>query len=209
MFLDESRLITIDILRQIHRLGLALPFPLQPPDLLLKRRENENLERIRPGHAGTNRFASTAHRAHWTAEVTAAKGRPMLGLYTRAQREQDATNEPDCGHFTEDLGGPAPAGSWTISCLRCAHMEKAQASSWLPDAVISWTTAIALIAFGIIFFDDGVIMGRTILMLGLLSAGNEALKMYSAKSGADARRLRLALAVAYVGLMLAGFLGVR
>ena len=42
--------------------------------------------------------------------------------------------------------------------------------------------------------------GRTILALGLLSAGNEALKFRATRSGGDYRRLRLALALAYLGL---------
>ena len=53
----------------------------------------------------------------------------------------------------------------------------------VPDALISWTTSGALVAFGIIFFDDAVIMGHTILLLGLLSAANEVLKF---RPGAEA-----------------------
>jgi hypothetical protein len=73
--------------------------------------------------------------------------------------------------------------------------------SHIPDAVITWTTTGALIAFGVIFFDDSVIMGRTILALGVLSAANEALKLRGGH-----RRFRLALAIAYAGLVLIGFL---
>jgi hypothetical protein len=76
----------------------------------------------------------------------------------------------------------------------------------VPDALIAWTTSAALIAFGIIFFDDAVIMGRTILSLGVLSAGNELLKVRAARSRAEYRGLRLILAFAYVGLVLIGFL---
>ena len=76
----------------------------------------------------------------------------------------------------------------------------------VPDALIAWTTSAALIAFGVIFFDDAVIMGRTILSLGLLSAGNELLKLRGARSRAGYQGLRLLLALAYVALVLIGFL---
>jgi hypothetical protein len=76
----------------------------------------------------------------------------------------------------------------------------------VPDTLIAWTTSAALIAFGLIFFDDAVIMGRTILSLGLLSAGNELLKLPVARSRAGYQGLRLLLALAYVALMLIGFL---
>jgi len=80
--------------------------------------------------------------------------------------------------------------------------------SVIPDAVIAWSTTGALIAFGVIFFDDSVIMGRTILALGVLSAANEALKLRARRSGSRGGYgwIRLALAVAYAGLMLIGFL---
>jgi hypothetical protein len=81
--------------------------------------------------------------------------------------------------------------------------------SSVPDALIAWTTSAALIAFGIIFFEDAVIMWRTILTLGLLSAGNEALKVRAARSGGDYRRLRLGLALAYLALVLVGFCAPR
>lgn len=73
--------------------------------------------------------------------------------------------------------------------------------SLIPDKVIAWTTSAALIAFGIIFFDDSAIMGRTILALGVLSAANEVLKLLGGH-----RQVRLALAIAYAGLVLVGFL---
>ncbi len=57
------------------------------------------------------------------------------------------------------------------------------------------------------FFDDAVIMGRTIFLLGLLSGANEALKLWVARPGGGYRGLRLVLAIAYVGLMLMGFPG--
>ncbi|MGA3017711.1 MAG: hypothetical protein ABSF62_11375 [Bryobacteraceae bacterium] len=80
--------------------------------------------------------------------------------------------------------------------------------SSVPDALIHWTTAGALIAFGVIFFDDAVIMGRTILTLGILSAANEGLKLVALRAGSDGGywRVRLVLAVAYVVLVLIGFL---
>lgn len=83
-----------------------------------------------------------------------------------------------------------------------AHRPKLSA----PDALIAWTTSAALLAFGIVFFDDAVIMGRTILLLGLLSGANEALKVWAARMGGDHRSLRLVLAIAYAGLVLTGFL---
>lgn len=78
--------------------------------------------------------------------------------------------------------------------------------SSVPDSLIAWTTSAALIAFGAIFFDDAVIMGRTILTLGALSAGNELLKLRAARSGGDYSRTRLVLAIAYLALVVAGFL---
>ena len=76
----------------------------------------------------------------------------------------------------------------------------------VPDALIAWTTSAALIALGVIFFDDAVIMGRTILSLGIVSAGNELLKLRAARLQAEYRGLRLLLALAYVALVLSGFL---
>ena len=78
----------------------------------------------------------------------------------------------------------------------------------VPDALIAWTTAAALIAFGIIFFDDAAIMGRTLLMLGIIGAANEALKLGESRSESKAiyRKVRLFLALAYVILVLIGFL---
>jgi hypothetical protein len=80
--------------------------------------------------------------------------------------------------------------------------------SSIPDALIHWTTTAGLIAFGVIFFDDASIMGRTILVLGLLSAANEALKLRSTRtvSKASYGRVRLSLAVVYVLVVLIGFL---
>jgi hypothetical protein len=80
--------------------------------------------------------------------------------------------------------------------------------SSVPDALISWTTAGALIAFGVIFFDDAVIMERTILALGALSATNEALKLRTFRAGSERRYLsvRLVLAVIYAVVVLIGFL---
>lgn len=87
-------------------------------------------------------------------------------------------------------------------------MNNAQARRLsVPDILITWTTTAALIAFGVIFFDDAVIMGRTILALGVLSAANEGLKLRGLHSGPHGshRKVRLALAVAYVVLVLIGF----
>jgi hypothetical protein len=77
----------------------------------------------------------------------------------------------------------------------------------IPDALIAWTTAGALVAFGVIFLDDSMVMGRTILALGLLAGANEGLKLHARWSGisGEHRRIRLALAIAYVVLVLAGF----
>ena len=78
----------------------------------------------------------------------------------------------------------------------------------IPDALIHWTTSGALIAFGVIFFDDASIMGRTILALGILSAANEGLKLRAVRRASNTgyRWVRLSLAVAYVSLVLIGFL---
>jgi hypothetical protein len=78
----------------------------------------------------------------------------------------------------------------------------------LPDALIAWTTAGALLAFGVIFLDDAVIMGQTILALGLLVCANEGLKLHAWRAGSAGghRRIRTALAVAYVLLVCVGFL---
>ena len=80
--------------------------------------------------------------------------------------------------------------------------------SSLPDNVIAWTSASALIAFGIIFFNDAAIMGRTILALGFIGAANEILKRWEIHSEATGRYwwARLILAVAYLILVLTGFL---
>jgi hypothetical protein len=78
----------------------------------------------------------------------------------------------------------------------------------VPDTLIHWSTAAALIAFGIMFLDDTVVMGKTILSLGLLSAANEGLKWFARRPGSNGRyrQLRLLVAVAYVALVLVGFL---
>jgi len=88
--------------------------------------------------------------------------------------------------------------------MDCAHKRGLS----VPDALIAWTTAGALIAFGVIFFDDAVIMGHTILALGVLSAANEGLKLRDLRTGPNGgrRRVRLVLAMAYVALVLIGFL---
>ena len=88
-------------------------------------------------------------------------------------------------------------------------MEQAPAKGTsVPDVLIHWTTAAALIAFGLIFLNDAVIMGRTILALGILSAANEALKLRGQRKGLTGgyRHVRLLVAVAYVALVLIGFL---
>ena len=78
----------------------------------------------------------------------------------------------------------------------------------VPDALIQWSTAGALVAFGLMFLNDAVIMGKTILALGLLSAANEGLKLYARRGGSTLRysRVRMLVAVAYVALVLVGFL---
>jgi len=78
----------------------------------------------------------------------------------------------------------------------------------IPDALIHWTTTAALIAFGVIFFDDASIMGRTILALGVLSAANEGLKFLSIRTVPNSSYgwIRLSLALVYVLLVLTGFL---
>jgi len=78
----------------------------------------------------------------------------------------------------------------------------------VPDALIQWSTAAALIAFGLMFLNDAVIMGKTILALGVLSAANEGLKLYARHAGSILRysRVRMLVAVAYVALVLVGFL---
>jgi hypothetical protein len=50
-------------------------------------------------------------------------------------------------------------------------------------------------------------MGRTILALGILASANEVLKLHAWRAGAAAiyRRIRLALALAYVALVFIGF----
>jgi hypothetical protein len=87
-------------------------------------------------------------------------------------------------------------------------MEADTKNASVPDALIQWTTAGALIAFGVMFLDDAVIMGKTILALGVLSAANEGLKLYARRGGSGSRyrRVRLLVAVAYVALVLTGFL---
>jgi hypothetical protein len=79
----------------------------------------------------------------------------------------------------------------------------------VADAVIVWTTSVALIAFGVIFLDDSAIMGPTILALGILMSANAALKLLARRAGAAGGfgRLRLLLSVLYAALVLSGFLG--
>ncbi len=86
--------------------------------------------------------------------------------------------------------------------------EFANRGASIPDALIHWSTAGALIAFGVMFFNDTVIMGRTILTLGLLSASNEALKLRGKRTGSTSgyREVRMVVACAYVALMVIGFL---
>jgi hypothetical protein len=78
----------------------------------------------------------------------------------------------------------------------------------VPDALIAWTTAGALIVFGVVFFDDAFVMGRTILALGILIAANEALKLRARRTGSGGGygRVRWIVAIAYVALVLVGFL---
>ena len=57
--------------------------------------------------------------------------------------------------------------------------------SSFPDTLITWTTAGALIAFGVLFFHGAGIMGRTILALGILSAVNEGLKLRASCAGSN------------------------
>jgi hypothetical protein len=110
------------------------------------------------------------------------------------------------------LGAIAFEASDTAPSRASAEMEIMDDShpsgSSVSDALIHWTTAGGLIAFGVIFFDDAVIMGRTILTLGILSATNEGLKLLALRAGSDGgyRRVRLVLAIAYVALVLIGFL---
>ena len=88
-------------------------------------------------------------------------------------------------------------------------MNDAQASwSSVPDALITWTTAAALIAFGAVFSSEAIIMGRIILALGILSAASEGLRMRALRTGPTGgnQRFRLMLAVAYVVLVSIGFI---
>jgi hypothetical protein len=80
--------------------------------------------------------------------------------------------------------------------------------SSLPDDLISWATASGLIAFGVIFIDDAVIMGKTIFALGIIAATSRVLKRAEARSQPPDRyrRARLTLAIAYIALLLVGFL---
>jgi len=77
----------------------------------------------------------------------------------------------------------------------------------VPDALIGWTSAAALVFFGFLFLDDAVIMGRTILVLGILMAANEVLKLHAALAGSKRgyHKLHLAVAVAFVTLVFFGF----
>ncbi len=87
-------------------------------------------------------------------------------------------------------------------------MSEASKEASVPDVLIHWTTAAALIAFGIIFLNDTVVMGKTILALGLLNASNEGLKWYSRRQAPKGfhHQLRMLVAVAYVTLIVIGFL---
>lgn len=98
-------------------------------------------------------------------------------------------------------------GCWDADTRR-RNMEKADTKkASVPDALIHWSTAGALIAFGLMFLNDAVIMGKTILALGVLSAANEGLKLYARRAGSIRRYsyVRLLVAVAYVALIIVGF----
>ena len=82
------------------------------------------------------------------------------------------------------------------------------AAQSVPDALIAWTSGAALVSFGLMFLDDAVIMGHTLLALGLLIVVNEALKLHASYRGAKNghQKLRLAVAMLFVVLVVYGFL---
>lgn len=86
-------------------------------------------------------------------------------------------------------------------------MNNAQpARSSVPSALITWSTAAALIAFGVVLSSQGIIMGRAVLALGILSAANEGLRLRAQRTSFNSNyeRFRLVLAVVYVVLISVG-----
>jgi ABC-type tungstate transport system substrate-binding protein len=77
----------------------------------------------------------------------------------------------------------------------------------VPDALIAWTSGAALVSFGLMFLDDAVIMGHTLLTLGLLIVVNEALKLHASftRAAHGHEKLRLAVAIVFVALVVYGF----
>ena len=75
-----------------------------------------------------------------------------------------------------------------------------------PDALMAWTTTVALIVVGVTFLGDVIAIGRVLLPLGILSAINEGIKLRGTRRGTQPqyRHVRLVLAVVYAALMALG-----
>ena len=78
----------------------------------------------------------------------------------------------------------------------------------VSDALIAWTSGGALVVFGLAYLDDAVIMGHTLLALGLLVVAHEALKLHASLTDAKHGhyRARLAVAILFVALVVYGFM---
>jgi hypothetical protein len=80
--------------------------------------------------------------------------------------------------------------------------------SSVPDSLINWTTAAALVAVGGILSSEGVILGRTLLALGILSGASRLLRLRAVRTGLHGgyQWFRFVLAVVYVVLLSVAFL---
>ena len=72
--------------------------------------------------------------------------------------------------------------------------------------MITWSTAAAFIATGVVLFSEAMTVGRAMLALGILSVANEGLRLRADRTSSVYERFRLVLAVVYVALVLIGFL---
>jgi hypothetical protein len=78
----------------------------------------------------------------------------------------------------------------------------------VSDVLIAWTTATALITFGVILSNDAIIIGPAILTLGVLSLTNEVVRLCTARTGLNGGypKVRWALAIGCIATALIGFL---
>ena len=89
--------------------------------------------------------------------------------------------------------------------LRKEDMNERFTATSYADVLMMWTNAFALIIVGIVSFDESIAIGRIILLLGILSALNEGLKLCAVRRGGVQpvyRKVRLGVTLSYVVLIL-------